>query len=232
MNDKNILIIGGNSGIGASLLNRLRDRGANVYAASRSGFGAAPEGVSAQQVDVTEASFTLKLPDILNGLVYCPGSINLKPFERLKLDAFEADMQINFYGLVKTLQQAVPALRKSEGASVVAFSTVAVNTGMPYHASIGAAKGALEGLFRALAAEYAPRIRFNVIAPSLTDTPMANWLLNSDQKRETSAKRHPLNKVGEAEQLAAMAELLLSDDGAWITGQTMHVDGGISNLKV
>lgn len=231
MKDKNILIIGGNSGIGEQLVRRLSEKGANIYAANRSGFSSLPPGIHIQEIDVKSVDFTLNLPDELHGLVYCPGSINLKPFDRLTLEAFAEDMSINFYGAVKVLKQALPVLRKSEGASVVGFSTVAVNTGLPFHASVSAAKGALEGLFRSLAAEYAPKVRFNIIAPSLTDTPMAKGLLGSDRKKEASAERHPLKSVGEAGQIAAMAELLLSDDGAWISGQTMHIDGGMSNLK-
>jgi NAD(P)-dependent dehydrogenase (short-subunit alcohol dehydrogenase family) len=231
MQGKNILIVGGNSGIGEKLVQRLSKKGVNIYAANRSGFSSLPSGINIQEVDITSESFSLNLPDELHGLVYCPGSINLKPFDRIKLDAYMEDMNINFFGAVKVLQQALPVLRKTGGASVVGFSTVAVNTGLPFHASIASAKGALEGLFRSLAAEYAPKVRFNIIAPSLTDTPMAKGLLGSDRKKEASAERHPLKAVGEADQIAAMAELLLSDEGAWISGQTMHIDGGMSNLK-
>ncbi|MCH8545469.1 MAG: SDR family oxidoreductase [Cryomorphaceae bacterium] len=231
MQNKNILIVGGNSGIGEKLVKRLSEKGANIYAANRNGFSSLPSGISIQEVDVTADEFTLNLPDELHGLVYCPGSINLKPFDRIKLETYVEDMNINFYGAVKVLQQALPVMRKTGDASVVGFSTVAVNTGMPFHASVAAAKGALEGLFRSLAAEYAPKVRFNIIAPSLTDTPMAKGLLGSDRKKEASAERHPLKTVGEADQMAAMAQLLLSDEGSWISGQTMHIDGGMSNLK-
>ena len=231
MENKNILVIGGNSGIGEQIVKRLSDKGANIYAANRNGFSSLPSGMHIQEVDVTADEFTLNLPDELHGLVYCPGSINLKPFDRIKLETYVEDMNINFYGAVKVLQQALPVMRKTGDASVVGFSTVAVNTGLPFHASVASAKGALEGLFRSLAAEYAPKVRFNIIAPSLTDTPMAKGLLGSDRKKEASAERHPLKAVGEADQMAAMAQLLLSDEGSWISGQTMHIDGGMSNLK-
>ncbi len=227
-----VLIIGGNSGVGEELLHLLsQQENTEIYVANRNGFSSMPAGLHIQTVDVTDSDFSLSLPETLDALVYCPGSINLKPFDRLALDAYRTDMEINFYGLVKVLQQAMPALRKSGNASVVAFSTVAVNTGMAFHASVASAKGAVEGLMRSLAAEYAPKVRFNIIAPSLTDTPMASGLLGNDRKKEAAAERHPLKKVGTPKHLAAMAKFLISEEGSWITGQTMHIDGGMSNLK-
>lgn len=229
----NILIIGGNSGIGAALLEQLSSvPNLNIYAANRNGFNSLPSGLHFQEVDITQEDFNLILPDELHGLVYCPGSINLKPFERLPMESFQNDLDINLFGLIKVLKQALPVLRKSGNASVVAFSTVAVQTGMPFHASVAAAKGAVEGLMRSLAAEYAPKVRFNVIAPSLTDTPLASGLLGNERKKEAASERHPLKRVGEANQLAAMAKFLLMEEGSWITGQTLHVDGGMSNLKI
>ena len=126
----------------------------------------------------------------------------------------------------------MPKLKKAENPSIVLFSTVAVQTGFPFHAQVSASKGAIEGLTKALAAEFAPKIRVNCIAPSLTDTPLTAPLLNTDQKREANAMRHPLKKYGTAKNIADMAAFLLSEKGSWISGQIFHVDGGMSTLKV
>jgi NAD(P)-dependent dehydrogenase (short-subunit alcohol dehydrogenase family) len=170
---------------------------------------------------------------VLDGVAYCPGSINLKPFRSLKSDAFLDDFQINVLGAVKVLQASQKALQKAaEPSSVVLFSTVAVAQGMPYHASVAAAKGAVEGLTKSLAAEWAPSTRVNCIAPSLTDTPMAARLLNSDEKKSAAAARHPLRKIGKAEDIAALASFLLSSQSSWMTGQVIGLDGGLSSLRV
>ena len=168
----------------------------------------------------------------LDGLAYCPGSINLKPFKSLKEQDYIDDFKINALGSVKVINQYLPNLKKVEKSSIVLFSTVAVQTGMPYHASIAMAKGAVEGLTRSLAAEFAPKIRVNAIAPSLTDTPMASKLLSNEEKKETSAKRHPLNSVGKAEEIANAAYFLLTDQSNWVTGQIFHIDGGMSSLRL
>ena len=181
---------------------------------------------------LTETLDTTQLPEVIDGLVYCPGSINLRPFRGLKIDAFESDMQINFISLVKVIQTVLPNLSASNQSSIVLFSSVAASMGMPFHTSIAAAKGAIEGFAKALAAEYAPKIRVNVIAPSLTDTPLADKFLNSDLKKEKSAERHPLKKVGTSEDMAQMACFLLSEKSSWISGQIFHVDGGMSTLLV
>jgi NAD(P)-dependent dehydrogenase (short-subunit alcohol dehydrogenase family) len=164
--------------------------------------------------------------------VYCPGSINLKPFRSLKPDDFKKDLEVNVMGAVRVLQQYQSGLQKSAGSGVVLFSTVAVQTGMPYHASVAVAKGAVEGLVRSLAAEWAPVVRVNCIAPSLTDTPLAARLLDSDVKRQSSADRHPLKRVGDSEHIAALACFLLSDEAGFITGQVIKADGGISSIKL
>jgi 3-oxoacyl-[acyl-carrier protein] reductase len=229
---RDILIIGGNSGVGEKLLQRLLDLpDVRLYTANRTGWEDTPSDVTHQTYDAADGGSVLQLPEVLHGLVYLPGSITLKPFDRLDPAAFAQDMEVNLYGLVRVLKQALPALRRAESASVVSFSTVAVQQGLPFHASIAAAKGAVEGLFRSLAAEYAPRVRFNVIAPSLTDTPLAAALLNSERKREAAEQRHPLKSVGDPDHLAAMAALLLSDEGSWITGQVIGIDGGMSAIR-
>jgi len=228
---KTILIIGGNSGIGYETAKQLKEQGHRVIAAVRNPEPLEALGIETQPFEATAPS-ELDLPDTLDGLVYFPGSINLKPFHRLSSADFAQDYAINAQGAVHCLQQALPALKKSPLASVILFSTVAVQTGMPYHASIAMAKGAIEGLTRSLAAELAPKIRVNAIAPSLTDTPLASTLLNDDTKRQASAKRHPLNQVGDPQDLAALAPLLLSDQSKFITGQVLSADGGMSSVKL
>ena len=223
--------MGGGSGIGHYVIDKLVKQGHEVIAASRSIKDAdLPESVERRQYDVT-ADEDFEMPDELNGLVYCPGTIKLQPFHRFKLDDVQRDFDINVKGAFRLIQQAIPALKKGKG-SVVMFSTLAVQTGLPFHSSISAAKGAVEGLVRSLAAEYAPHIRFNAVAPSLTDTPMAEALLNNDRKRESNADRHPLKRVGTPEDIGAMAVHLLSDEASWITGQVFAIDGGMSALRI
>jgi NAD(P)-dependent dehydrogenase (short-subunit alcohol dehydrogenase family) len=172
------------------------------------------------------------LPEKLDGLVYCPGTINLKPIRGLKPADFRNDFEVNVVGAVKVIQAAYKALKASGSASIVLFSTVAVAQGMPFHASVAASKGAVEGLARSLAAELAPSVRVNVVAPSLTNTPLASRILSSDEKIEASAKKHPLQKIGQASDIAAAAEFLLGDQSGWISGQVLGVDGGLSTLRV
>ncbi len=229
---KNILIVGASSGIGHALAEMLQAAGANLFTASRR----QPEGISSQHImwDVTEPATGIfdALPDTIHGIVYAPGTISLKPFQRFSADDFKNDFQINVLGAIAAIQANLPRLRKANGASIVLFSTVAAQTGMGFHASIAVSKGAIEGLTVSLAAELAPiKVRCNAIAPSLTDTPLAGSLLSSDEKREASNKRHPLGRVGTAQDIASVAKLLLSDDGSWITGQIIGVDGGMGKLK-
>jgi len=227
---KTILVIGGNSGIGRATIEKLLAQGDKVMAALRETEELASLGVETQKWDAY-APTPLELPEKLDGFVYFPGSINLKPFHRLSEEDFSNDYQVNAQGAVRCLQAALPALNKADNASVVFFSTVAVQTGMPFHASIAMAKGAIEGLTRSLAAELAPNIRVNAIAPSLTDTPLASGILNSDAKREASAKRHPLNRIGDASELAGLTSFLLGDDSQFMTGQILSADGGIQAVR-
>ena len=134
--------------------------------------------------------------------------------------------------MVEIVQTILPQLTASNQSSIVLFSTVAASMGMPFHTSVAAAKAAVEGFAKALAAEYAPKIRVNVIAPSLTNTPLADKFLNNETKQEKSAERHPLKRFGQPEDLAQMASFLLSDQSSWMTGQILHVDGGMSTLLV
>ena len=229
---KNILLIGGSYGIGLAIAQELQNEN-NIFVASRTNESLA--GLNVTHIPFDASSDTLdtsKLPAILDGLVYCPGSINLRPFKGLKPEAFEADLQINFISLVKVIQAVLPNLIAGEQSSIVLFSSVAASMGMPFHTSVAAAKGAIEGFAKALAAEYAPKIRVNVIAPSLTDTPLADKFLNNETKQEKSAERHPLKRFGKPEDSAQMATFLLSDKSSWISGQIFHVDGGMSTLLV
>lgn len=229
---KNILLIGGSYGIGLALVKELQFDN-NVFIASRTNENIADLNVTYIPFDAATDTLDITLlPESIDGLVYFPGSINLRPFRALKMEAFENDMQINFFNMVKVLQTVLPNLTASSQSSVVLFSSVAASMGMPFHSSIAAAKGAVEGFAKAMAAEYAPKIRVNVIAPSLTDTPLANKFLNSEEKKEKSAQRNPLKKVGSAEDLAQTASFLLSEKSSWISGQIFHVDGGMSTLLV
>lgn len=234
-NQKNILIAGGSSGIGLSLANRLAAKGANVISLSRHASLHWQGNIKHLPFDVLQNDFNTlaaQLPEQLHGVVYAIGSINLKPFNRLSDDDFINDYKINTLGAAQLLQQTLKPMKAAGTASVVLFGTVATSTGMSYHASIAAAKGAINGLTLALAAELAPqRIRVNTLAPSLTDTPLAANLLNTDDKREAANKRHPLGRYGKPDDLAAAAEFLLSEDSSWITGQILGVDGGLSVIK-
>ncbi|GGX15935.1 SDR family NAD(P)-dependent oxidoreductase [Aquimarina muelleri] len=229
---KNILLIGGSHGIGFEIALKLYSEH-TIFIASRTSENLGnlevthiPYDTSKDEIDVS------LLPERIDGFVYCPGSINLKPFKRLELKDFEEDMQINFMFLVKIIHALLPKLKKSKQASLIFFSTVAVKIGMPFHTSIAAAKGAIEGFAKALAAEYAPLFRVNVIAPSLTDTPLAKKLLNNEKKQEIMDSRHPMKRIGQAADIANIARFLLSDDSSWITGQVIGVDGGLSTLNV
>jgi NAD(P)-dependent dehydrogenase (short-subunit alcohol dehydrogenase family) len=195
-------------------------------------FSADLENVSFHYLDVLSPQPDIDfIPDILHGFVYCPGSITLKPFSKLSLNDFESDFQINFLGIVKLLHQILPNLRRAEQASVVLFSSVAVQLGMPFHSSIAASKGAIEGFTRAMAAEFSPKIRVNAIAPSLTDTPLAESLINTEVKLMNMASKHPLQRIGKPEDIAHMVEFLLSNKSSWITGQIFHIDGGMGVIK-
>ncbi len=227
------LIIGASSGIGQTLARQLAAEGHSVIATY---FKNQPSteipNIQFQYLNVLEEQVSMDfLPDEITGIVYCPGSINLRPFERIKTADFESDYKLQVIGAIKVLQASLPKLKKSANASIVLFSTVAVQTGMPYHSQVSVSKAAIEGLTKALAAEYAPHIRVNCIAPSLTDTPLAAALLNTTQKKEANALRHPLKRIGSTEDIANMASFLLSEKAGWITGQIVRVDGGMSTLK-
>ena len=234
MRNKNYLVVGGSTGIGLETVKQLKQAGANVWVAARHLSDELNNlGVTFQAIDATQAFVLQNMPTELHGVVYCPGSINLKPFNRLTEQDFMNDIQINVMGAVRTLQQTFTALKNAKGSSVVLYSTVAVRMGMGFHASVAVAKSAVEGLTKSLAAEWASsQIRVNAIAPSLTNTPLAGQLLSSPEKREAAAKRHPLGRVCETSDIAGTSLFLLSDAASWISGQILSVDGGMSSIKL
>ena len=234
MNENEFVVIGGSKGIGLEITRLLSQANKRVTVISRSmQTGNELKEVSHLSIDITRDDIDAgSLPDRIQGLVYCPGSIRLRPFHRLKTDDFLADLEINLLGAVKSIQACLPGLKRAKSpGSIVLFSTVAVETGMPFHASIASAKGAIEGLTRSLAAELAPKIRINAIAPSLTDTDLAKALLSDDGKRSAAADRHPLKRIGNPADIAAAAKFLLDDSASWITGQIIAVDGGMGAIR-
>ncbi|MBK1705322.1 oxidoreductase [Halochromatium glycolicum] len=228
-----ILIVGASSGVGESLLRSLIEQGHQVTHLSRSADKVpAVSGARGVVWDAVKEPFPAEcLPERLDGLVYCPGSIRLKPFTRLREQELRDDLDLNLLGAVRTLQAVSEPLKRSDRAAVVLFSTVAVGTGMPFHASVAAAKGAVEGLTRSLAAEWAPAIRVNAVAPTITDTPLAGRLLNSDEKRQTAADRHPLKRIATPEDIADAVRWLLTGNSL-VTGQVLQLDAGLSELRL
>ena len=223
---KTFLFIGANSDVAIETKKQLEVQGNSVVGVSRQPIDTFPDVLIGNPV-INE------LPEIdgnIDGLVYFPGSITLKPFRSLKQADFQNEIEINVLGAINAIQKYSPKL--TEGASIVLFSTVAVQVGMPFHTAVSVAKGAVEGLTRALAAEFAPKIRVNCIAPSLTNTKMAEKFLSTSEKVEAAGHRHPLKKVGQPEDLANAVIFLLNDSSRWMTGQIIHIDGGMSTLKV
>ena len=229
---KNYLVIGGSSGIGKEITELLSKENI-VFSTSRNELNESNENIRHIKYDVLEDELDPELlPDQIDGFVYCPGTINLRPFRSLKLETFRSDLELNLIGAIKTLQIILTRLQESPSSSIIFYSTVAVKTGMPFHSSVSSSKSALEGLTKSLAAEFAPKIRVNCIAPSIVNTPLANKFLNTEDKIEKAAARHPLNKIGTAKEIAQLTQYLLDDKSKWITGQIINIDGGISSVKV
>ncbi len=225
---KTILVVGGSRGIGKAIVEELKEN-QKIINFSRSE-GVSHPNVTNHTIDATSSDLP-ELGDEINGLVYCPGSINLKPINRLSLDDFRSDFEINVIGAVRIIQHYIKQLRNSD-SSVVLFSTVATKLGMPFHASVASSKSAVEGLTKSLAGEFATKVRFNCIAPTVTDTSLAEKLLRNDKQKENMENRHPLKKYLQAEEVASLASYLLSDKSKAISGQVFPIDAGIVSLKL
>lgn len=225
------LIIGGSSGIGLATAELLSQEGNEVWATYLNN-DSEHASIQYQKFDVLGDAESLELPESLDGVVYCPGAIDLKPFNRISSESFTKDFELQVLGAIKVLQKCFPLLKKSEDAAVVLYSTVAVQQGFNFHSKVSVSKGAIEGLTRALSAEWAPKVRVNCIAPSLTDTPLAAKLLSTDEKKTANAERHPLKKIGRPEDIAELTSFLLSPKSSWITGQVIGIDGGMSSIKM
>jgi NAD(P)-dependent dehydrogenase (short-subunit alcohol dehydrogenase family) len=227
---KNYLVIGASSGVGYQLANVLNETGNMVFGTYYS--NPITDRSNYHYLNVLDADVDLSfLPETIDGVAYCPGSIDLKPFSRFKTDELQKDLELQVMGAVKVIQAVLPKVKAAGKGSIVLFSTVAVQTGFPFHTQVSISKGAIEGLTKALAAELAPTIRVNAIAPSITNTPLAGKLLSSDEKIAANGNRHPMKRVGEAADIAEMAAFLLSEKSSWITGQILPVDGGMSTLR-
>ena len=227
---KHILIIGGTKGIGLEIANNLAENN-KVTVVARQSSSQLHHNINFYSLDVLENTFQYD-GEKLDSLIYCPGTINLKPFNRLTDDDFLNDFKVNVLGAVQVIQENLQKLKNSSSASILLFSTVAVKQGMPFHTSVSASKGAIEGLAKSLAAELAPQIRVNVIAPSITNTPLASKLLSSDDKIAKSGERHPMKRVGQPSDIAEAAMYLISEKSSWVTGQVLAVDGGMSTLRL
>jgi NAD(P)-dependent dehydrogenase (short-subunit alcohol dehydrogenase family) len=224
-----ILIIGGSRGIGNAIINSLIDKN-EVINISRSIPSITHDNLTHYNCDI----LVDELPNIeaIDSVIYCPGSINLKPISRLKLDDFRNDFEINVIGAVKAVQKYLPILKKGSNPSIVLFSTVAAKLGMPFHASVAAAKSAVEGLTKSLGAELAPTIRVNAIAPTVTDTDLASKLLRNERMIANITERHPLKKYLQPKEVADLAEFLISDKALSISGQIFELDCGIVSFKI
>jgi len=226
------LVVGGSSGIGLQVTNQLAAAGHTVYATYNTHALEGLANVHYHALNVLDESIHLDfLPASIEGIVYCPGAISLRPFNRIPAEDFIKDYNLQVVGAVKVIQAALPRLKESKNGSIVLFSTVAVQIGLNFHSLVSSSKGAIEGLTKALAAELAPTIRVNTIAPSLTNTPLSASLLNSDQKMDANAQRHPLKRVGTPLDIANAVEFLLTDTSSWVTGQILSIDGGMSSIK-
>ena len=233
MSNGKFVVAGGSGGIGLGIVKRLVAEGNEVIVLSRTSDGLAGlDGVNHVEVDLAKDEVTKDmLPDQINGLAYCPGTLNLATFRRLTPEVFRSDFEVNVVGAVKVIQAATQGLKAAEQSSVLMFSTVAVGQGMVAHASIAASKGAIEGLTRSLACELAPKVRVNCIAPALTDTPLTSKFFAEPDKVEAMGAKYALKRTGTVDDLAEMSCFLLGAKSGWVTGQIIGVDGGMSSLR-
>ena len=227
---KNILLIGGSTGIGYELSQKLKEDN-NIFISTRNQDKFNHPNIKTNELDLDKEFETDWLPEHLDGFIYLPGTINLRPFKGLKPSVFIEDFNINVMGCIKILQKVLPKIQAAENPSIVMFSTVAVKIGMPFHSSVSSSKGAIEGLTRSLAAEFAPKIRVNAIAPSILDTPLAEKFLNSETKLENSRNRHPMKEIGSPKDISEVVKFLLEDNSKWMTGQIIPFDGGVSSVQ-
>ena len=227
---KNILIIGGSSGIGLEVLKQQLQNNNTVINLSRTRPAISNQMLHHHDIDILKDN----LPDIehIDHLIYCPGSINLKPIMSLTVDDFRHDFEINVIGAVKSIQKYLPKLKQATQPSIVLFSTVAAKLGMPYHASVATAKSGVEGLVKSLGAELAPHIRINAIAPTITATPLSASILRNDRMKEMMVERHPLKKYLDPEEVANMVDFLISKNANAISGQIFEMDYGLVTFKI
>jgi NAD(P)-dependent dehydrogenase (short-subunit alcohol dehydrogenase family) len=225
---RHILIIGGTKGIGKAIIDLLIEEN-KITCMSRNVSDYNHENYNHIQLDATLDNF----PDLekIDSLVYCPGSINLKPISTLSIEDFRNDFELNVIGAVKSIKKYLPLLKKGENPSILLFSTVATKLGMPYHASVSASKSAIDGIVKTLGAELAPKIRINAIAPTITNTELASKILRNEKILENMIERHPLKKILSASEVAKMAKFLISEDGSSISGQIINMDAGIVSFK-
>ena len=226
---KKVIIVGGSKGIGKAIIELLIDN-CSVINISRTSPSITHPNLTHHSCDVLKED----LPEIetADTLIYCPGSINLKPISRLSLDDFKSDFEINVIGAVKTIQKYLPIIKNGNKSSILLFSTVAAKLGMPFHASVAAAKSGVEGLVKSLGAELAPNVRVNAIAPTVTDTELASKLLRNEKMIENITERHPLKKFLSPTEVADMAKFLISDKAASLSGQIFEMDCGIVSFKI
>ena len=225
---KNIVIIGGTKGIGKAIVSEVVDNN-NVVCLSRSQTDFSHDNYTFHNFDALVDDY----PDFesVDCLIYCPGSINLKPISTLSLDDFRNDFELNVIGAVRAIKKYLNLLKKSESASILLFSTVATKLGMPYHASVSVAKSGIDGLVKTLGSELAPKVRINAIAPTITNTELASKILRNDKVIENMVERHPLKKILSSNEVAKMASFLISEDASSISGQIFNMDAGIVSFK-
>ena len=227
------VVVGGSKGMGLGIVKRLTGDGHSVTVLSRSADQLSGlDNLQHVQVDVTTDEITRDmLPEKIDGLAYCPGSINLRSFRALKPETYREDFELNVVGAVKSISAALKGLKAADPSSVLLFSTVAVGQGMPMHASIAASKGAIEGLARTLAAELAPEVRVNCIAPALTDTPLTERFFSDPEKAAAIGAKYPMGRTGTVDDIASMGHFLLTNQSGWMTGQVLGIDGGMSSVR-